>query len=66
MQSTSNVLPPYESLLAPISAMPRGIYTASEYSAAYTNPPGSLLPSVNGGIIGVSKSSNCGPNVKKV
>jgi hypothetical protein len=55
MQSTGDVLPPYTSLLNPISAQPTGIYNASLYSAAYTSPPGVLLPSVNGGLIGSAK-----------
>jgi len=58
MQSTGDVLPPYTSLLNPISAQPTGIYNAPSYSAAYTSPPGFLLPSVNGGLIGAAKTTS--------
>jgi hypothetical protein len=57
MQSTGDVLPPYASLLNPISAQPTGIYNATLYSAAYTSSPGFLLPSVNGGLIGAAKTT---------
>jgi len=62
MQSTGDVLPPYTSLLNPISAQPTGIYNASLYSAAYTSQPGVILPSVNGGLIGAAKTTppSCG------
>ena len=62
MQSTGDVLPPYASLLNPIGAQPTGIYNASLYSAAYTSPPGVILPSVNGGLIGAAKTTpqSCG------
>ena len=58
MQSTGDVLPPYASLLNPISAQPTGLYNAQLYSAAYTSPAGFILPSVNGGLIGAAKTTN--------
>jgi len=62
MQSTGDVLPPYASLLNPISAQPTGLYNAQLYSAAYTSPSGFILPSVNGGLIGATKTTpqSCG------
>ena len=61
LSTTSKVLPPYKSNLAPISSLPSGLYIASTYGAAYKNISGSVLPSVNGGILGgtLNKPSSC-------
>lgn len=52
IQSTDMVLPPYASQTDPISALSRGTYNASDYGAAWTSHPGSILPSTCGGITG--------------
>ena len=59
MPSKYNVLPPYtqpstSNNLARISSKPSGLYNASVYGNTHTCPSGSVLPSVNGGIIGIS------------
>jgi hypothetical protein len=61
LSTTNNVLPPYKSDLAPISSLPSGLYNASLYGAVYKNVSGSVLPSVNGGILGgtLNKPSSC-------
>jgi hypothetical protein len=65
MLSINNVLPPYthqyKNNLAPISSNPTGLYNSSMYGAAYKNVSGSVLPSVNGGILGgtLNKPSSC-------
>jgi hypothetical protein len=42
------VLPPYASGTDPISALSRGTYNASDYGAAWTDKPGSVLPTLGG------------------
>ena len=36
----ASVLPPYDSKFDPISSQPTGLYNASSFGAAYTDPPG--------------------------
>ena len=44
MVSTNSVLPPYQSNFDPISSKPTGLYNPSSFGAAYTDPPGSVIP----------------------
>tara|TARA_B110000858_G_scaffold191362_1_gene240548 strand:+ start:1688 stop:1978 length:291 start_codon:yes stop_codon:yes gene_type:complete len=54
--STDNVLPPYMSKTDPISTLSTGTYNASQYGEAWTDHPGSLLPSSSCGMNGGGKT----------
>jgi len=52
INTPNNVLPPYPSQMDPITALSRGTFNASDYGERWTNPPGSLLPSSSGVMLG--------------
>ena len=51
MVSNNGVLPPYESNFDPISSRVTGLTPPGSYSAAYTDPPGSVIPPPGTGIL---------------